>query len=110
MAPSRRPTYEGRCPAGQPPRPLYRVHPRVPAPDVLPDLARVLELDYDTLLTLAGAADVVVRESLAAHPQHTKAIIQLFRAAQQREFHDRDHLLQHIEAGRTRDSEQVRQF
>src|SRR5919109_4333450 len=77
------------------------VHHRVPAPHVLRELARVLELNYDTLLALTGAVDTVVREYLAAHPQHTKAIIELFRAAQQRQFHDWDQLLQHIEAGST---------
>lgn len=63
-------------------------HHRIPAPHVLRELARVLELDYDALLGLAGAVDVVVREYLEAHPQHTEAIIKLFRAAQQQEFHD----------------------
>jgi transcriptional regulator with XRE-family HTH domain len=75
------------------------VHHRVPAPHVLRELARVLELDYDTLLALAGAADTVVREYLEAYPQHTEKVIELFRAAQQREFEDRDHLRQRIERG-----------
>ena len=75
------------------------VHHRVPAPHVLHELARVLELDYDTLLALAGAADAVVREYLEAHPQHTEAIIKLFRVAQDREFHDWDKLRQRIERG-----------
>jgi hypothetical protein len=44
------------------------VHPRVPAPHVLRELARVLELDYDALLALAGAVDTLVREYLEAHP------------------------------------------
>jgi hypothetical protein len=42
---------------------------RVPTPHVLRELARLLELDYDALLALVGAADVVVREYVASHPQ-----------------------------------------
>jgi transcriptional regulator with XRE-family HTH domain len=76
------------------------VHHRVPAPHVLQGLAQVLELDYDTLLALAGAADVVVREYLQTHPQAEAAVIKLFRAAQQQGFHDWDDLLQRIEGGR----------
>jgi transcriptional regulator with XRE-family HTH domain len=76
------------------------VHHRVPAPHVLRELARVLELDYDSLLALAGVADIVVREYLEAHPQHTDAVIKLFRAAQQQGFHDWDDLLQRLEGGR----------
>jgi hypothetical protein len=45
---------------------------------VLRELARVLELDYDSLLALAGAADIVVREYLEAHPQHTEAVVKFF--------------------------------
>jgi hypothetical protein len=56
---------------GTPIRPQYlfdiEVHHRVPAPHVLCGLARVLELDYDTLLAIAGAADTVVRHYLTAH-------------------------------------------
>jgi hypothetical protein len=74
------------------------VHHRVPAPHVLRELAHVLELDYDTLLVLAGAADTVVREYLEAHPQYTESVIKLFRAAQQQGFHDWDYLLQRIDA------------
>ena len=74
-------------------------HHRIPAPHVLRELARVLELNYDALLTLAEAADVVVREYLEAHPQHTEAIIKLFRTAQQQEFHDWQILHQRIERG-----------
>src|SRR5262245_54052757 len=72
------------------PRYLFDIedHHRIPAPSVLRELARVLELDYDALLALAGAVDAVVRAYLQAHPQHTEAIIKLFRAAQQPEFHD----------------------
>jgi transcriptional regulator with XRE-family HTH domain len=72
------------------------VHHRVPAPRVLRELARVLELEYDTLLALAGSADTVVREYLEAHPQHTAAVIQLFRAAQEQGFEDWDRLRQII--------------
>jgi hypothetical protein len=75
------------------------VHHRVPAPHVLRELARVLELEYDTLLALAGSADVVVREYLEAHPQHTAAVIQRFRAAQERGFEDWDRLRQIITNG-----------
>jgi transcriptional regulator with XRE-family HTH domain len=89
---------------GTPISPQYlfdiEVHHRVPAPRVLRELARVLELDYDTLLALAGAADTVVREYLEVHPQHTEAVIKLFRTAQQRGFREWDHLCQHVERGR----------
>jgi transcriptional regulator with XRE-family HTH domain len=64
------------------------LHHRVPTPHVLRELARVLELDYDTVLALAGSADVVVREYLEVHPQQTEAIIKLFRAAQRSGFED----------------------
>jgi transcriptional regulator with XRE-family HTH domain len=73
------------------------VHHRVPAPHVLRELARVLELDYDTLLALAGAADVVVLEYLQTYPGAGAAVIKLFRAAQARKFADWDHLRQRIE-------------
>ena len=59
------------------------LHHRIPTPHVLRELAQVLDLDYDALLALAGAADVVVREYLEAYPQQTEAVIKLFRAAQQ---------------------------
>ena len=75
------------------------VHHRVPAPHVLQELAQVLELDYDTLLACAGAADTVVRDYLEEHPQHTEAVIKFFRAAQRQSFEDWDHLRQHIERG-----------
>jgi hypothetical protein len=39
-------------------------------------------------LALAGAVDPVVREYLEAYPQHTEAMIQLFRAAQRRGFEE----------------------
>jgi hypothetical protein len=80
------------------------VHHRVPAPHVLRELARVLELDYDTLLALAAGADVVVREYLQRHPEAEAAVIRLFRAAQRQGFHDWDDLLQRIDAGGTRGS------
>jgi len=82
---------------GTPISPQYlfdiEVHHRVPAPPVLQGLAQVLELDYDTLLALAGAADVVVREYLQTHPDAEAGVIKLFRAAQQRKFENWDHLL-----------------
>jgi transcriptional regulator with XRE-family HTH domain len=61
------------------------VHHRVPAPHVLRELARVLALDYDTLLGFAGAADVVVRENLQRHLEAEAAVIKLWRAAQAQE-------------------------
>jgi transcriptional regulator with XRE-family HTH domain len=89
---------------GTPISPQYlfdiEVHHRVPSPPVLRELARVLELDYDEILGLAGAADIVVREYLEAYPQHSEAIIKLFRAAQQREFHDWHILRERIERGK----------
>jgi transcriptional regulator with XRE-family HTH domain len=81
---------------GTPISPQYlndiELHHRVPTPHVLRDLARVLELDADTLLATAGAADVVVREYVALHPEHTEAVIRLFRAAQQHGFEDWERL------------------
>jgi hypothetical protein len=58
------------------------------------ELARVLKLHYDTLLELAGTADIVVQEYREALPRHTDTVISLFRTAQQQEFHDWDHLCQ----------------
>jgi transcriptional regulator with XRE-family HTH domain len=88
---------------GTPISPQYlfdiEVHHRVPAPPVLQGLAQVLELDYDTLLALAGAADAVVREYLQTNPGAEAAVIKLFRAAQTRGFEDWDHLRQRIEHG-----------
>jgi hypothetical protein len=79
---------------------LFDVCNRTPTPHILRELARVLELDYDTLLASAGAADVVVREYLEVHPQQTEAIIKLFRAAQQSGFKDWERLRKIIEQGR----------
>jgi transcriptional regulator with XRE-family HTH domain len=77
---------------GKPISPQYlfdiEEHHRMPAPHVLRELARVLDLDYDRLLAVAGAADTVVREYLAAHPQQSEAVIKLFREAQQGGFED----------------------
>jgi transcriptional regulator with XRE-family HTH domain len=77
---------------GRPISPQYlfdiEEHHRVPAPHVLQELARVLDLDYDRLLAAAGAADIAVREYLAAYPQHSEAVIKLFREAQQGGFED----------------------
>jgi transcriptional regulator with XRE-family HTH domain len=88
---------------GTPISPQYlfdiEVHHRVPAPHVLHELARVLELDYDTLLALAGAADTVVRDYLEEYPRHTETVIKLFRAAQRQRFEDWDHLRQYVERG-----------
>src|SRR5262245_15664481 len=75
---------------GTPISPQYlndiELHHRVPTVHVLREFARVLELDADTLLATAGAADVVVREYLASHPEQAEAVIRLFRAAQQHGF------------------------
>jgi transcriptional regulator with XRE-family HTH domain len=76
------------------------VHHRVPAPHVLHGLAQVLELDDDRLLALAGAADAVVREYLQTHPEADAAGIRLFRVAQQRRFHDWEHLCQIVIGGK----------
>jgi transcriptional regulator with XRE-family HTH domain len=75
-------------------------HHRVPSPHVLQELARLLELDYDTLPILAGAADTVVRDYLQEHPQHTASVIEFFRAAQRQRFEEWDHLRQRTERGR----------
>src|SRR5918992_5015647 len=75
------------------------VHHCVPAPHVLHGLAKVLELDYDTLLALAGAADVVVREYLQTYPGAEAAVITMFSAAPAREFWDWDHLCQRVGHG-----------
>jgi transcriptional regulator with XRE-family HTH domain len=86
---------------GTPVSPQYlndiELHHRVPTPHVLRELARVLTLDYDTLLASAGAADVVVQEYLKAYPQHAEGIIKLFRVAQQSGFQDWHDLRQRIE-------------
>jgi transcriptional regulator with XRE-family HTH domain len=86
---------------GTPISPQYlndiELHHRVPTPHVLRELARVLELEYDVLLALAGAADVVVREYVASHPEHAEAIIRLFRAAQQQGFEDWERLREIVE-------------
>ena len=91
---------------GTPISPQYlndiELHHRAPTPHVLRELARVLELDYDTLLAVAGAADLVVREYLELHPQQAKAIIQLFRTAQQRRFDDWERLREIVEKGKKR--------
>jgi len=88
---------------GAPISPQYlfdiEVHHRIPAPHVLHSLAQVLGLDYDTLLALAGAADVVVREYLQTYPGSKAAVIRLFRAAQTWKFEGRDHLRQRSERG-----------
>ena len=73
------------------------LHHRVPTPHVLRELARVLALDDDMLLALAGAADVVVREYVASHPEHAEAIIRLFRAAQRGGFEACERLREIIE-------------
>jgi transcriptional regulator with XRE-family HTH domain len=86
---------------GTPISPQYlndiELHHRVPTAHVLHDFARVLELDGDMLLATAGAADVVVREYVALHPEHTEAVIRLFRAAQQRGFEEWGQLREIIE-------------
>jgi transcriptional regulator with XRE-family HTH domain len=86
---------------GTPISPQYlndiELHHRVPTPHVLREFARVLELDADTLLATAGAADVVVREYLASHPEQAEAVIRLFRAAQRRGFEDWERLREIIE-------------
>jgi transcriptional regulator with XRE-family HTH domain len=70
---------------GTPISPQYlfdiEVHHRVSTLHVLRELARALEVDYDMLLALAGAADSVMRDFLEEYPQHT----------------ERDHLRQRIE-------------
>src|SRR5262245_21374056 len=84
---------------GTPISPQYlndiELHHRVPTPHVLRRLAQVLDLDADALLASAGAADVVVREYVASHPEQTEAVIRLFRAAQQHGFEEW-HQLQEI--------------
>jgi transcriptional regulator with XRE-family HTH domain len=87
---------------GQPISPQYlfdiETHHRIPTPHVLAELARVLALEYDTLLALAGAAEVVLREYLAEHPQHSAALIRLLRAAQRCRFGDWEWLRHQLEA------------
>jgi transcriptional regulator with XRE-family HTH domain len=93
---------------GTPISPQYlndiELHHRVPTPHVLREIARVLELDADTLLATAGAADVVVREYLASHPEQGEGIIHLFRAAQRRGFKDWERLRDNIEKKANRGS------
>ena len=54
----------------------------------------MLERDYDTLLALAGAADIVVREYLQTHAEVEATVITPFWAAQAQGFEDWDHLCQ----------------
>ena len=54
-------------------------------------------LDYGTLLALASAADVVVREYLQTQPAVDASVIKLFRTAQQRAFEGWHHLQPFIE-------------
>jgi hypothetical protein len=88
---------------GTPISPQYlfdiEVHHRVPTSHVLHELGRVLDLEYDTLLALAGSADTVVREYLDGYPQESEAVIKLFRTAQQRGFVDWEGLRRIIEQG-----------
>jgi hypothetical protein len=76
------------------------VHHRGPAPHVLRELARVLALDNDVLSAVSGGAEVVVREYPQRHPEVEAAVIKLFRAAQQRGFHNGDQLRQRVARGR----------
>jgi transcriptional regulator with XRE-family HTH domain len=93
---------------GTPISPQYlndiELHHRVPTPHVLRDLARVLQLDADTLLATAGAADVVVREYLASHPEQAEGVIRLFRAAQRQGFEGWERLREIIEKTANRGS------
>ena len=88
---------------GTPISPQYlndiELHHRLPTPHLLQNLARVLALDYDTLLALAGTADVVVREYLEAYSQQGEAIIKLFRVAHQRGFQEWERLRAFVEQG-----------
>jgi hypothetical protein len=59
-------------------------------------LAQVLERDYDTLLALAGAADIVVREYLQTHAEVEATVITPFWAAQAQGFEDWEPLCQSI--------------
>jgi hypothetical protein len=54
---------------------------RPPAPDVVLELPQPLELDDDTLLAHAEAADSAAQGDLAAHPEHAEAVIQVHEAA-----------------------------
>lgn len=70
---------------GQPISPQYlfdieEPHRR-PAPHMLRELARVLDLEYDWLLAAAGGAPTVFEEYLEALPQQSEAVIKLFRTA-----------------------------
>ena len=57
----------------------------------------MLALDAGTLLAIAGAAHVVVREYVASHPEQAQGIIPLFRAAQQHGFKDWHQLREIVE-------------
>ena len=86
---------------GTPISPQYlndiELHHRVPTPHMLREFARVLALDAGTLLAIAGAAHVVVREYVASHPEQAQGIIRLFRAAQQHGFKDWHQLREIVE-------------
>jgi hypothetical protein len=85
---------------GSPISPPYlfdiEVYHCIPAPYVLGELARVLALDYDSLLAQSGGADIVVREYLQTHPDAEAGVIRLFRAAQQHQFDHWDQLLDRV--------------
>lgn len=70
---------------------------RMPSPPVLQSLAQALELDYETLVLLAGGGEAVVRAYFAEHPQQEAAVLQLFRAAKQRRFADWERLTRLVE-------------
>ena len=70
---------------------------RIPAPHVLRELAKVLELDTDHLLMLAGGGEAVVHEYFEAHPEREEAVVELFRTAKQRGFKDWERLTRIVE-------------
>ena len=73
------------------------LHRRIPSTHVLRGIAAVLELDYESLLLLAGGGEAVVRAYFVAHPQQTEAVVQLFRVAKQRGFANWEQLTRLVE-------------
>jgi transcriptional regulator with XRE-family HTH domain len=69
---------------GSPISPQYlndiELHHHIPTPHLLREFAWVLALEYERLLTLAGAADTVVREYVAAYPPHAEVVRAVFQA------------------------------
>lgn len=70
-----------------------------PDENLVKQMARVLALDVDTLLSLAGKGPAEVQEYLEQAPAERGNIGRLFRKAKEVGFKDWDALEKHIEGG-----------